>query len=235
MSKKILAALFFSLGVLSGTPLISLSQAEDSVASQVEALEAQKTKAREDYSQQKKDLDNQFKEKMKDLKDTPSDRVRRRELMQEMNKKDRELFKAYKINMMSLEEAKQNLIHPQSAEERRKEQMAPPAAPQMAVPINDLNLKLQQQNQGGLAIPPNTAPTDSSTPPNILNPNNITYNPNPYNPGNPTPVQQDGIIDFSNIKPPSEIPTLPSANPQQSKMSSKDKGIGVSHTQTLHP
>ena len=91
----------------------SRSQSVDpEAAGQVQKLSQQSQKLLDEYKTKKKALEAQLQEKLKTLTNSPADRLRRRQWMEETNQRLRQLQEDFNVEIDSLQEAKNKLIHP---------------------------------------------------------------------------------------------------------------------------
>ena len=113
MKKFVLAILvlggffFFSLSFSWGQSVDT-----ESAAGQIQKLSQQNQKLMEDYKTKKEGLEAELQQKLKTLANSPADRLRRRQWMEETNQKLRQLQEDFNVEIDSLQEAKNKLIYP---------------------------------------------------------------------------------------------------------------------------
>lgn len=83
-------------------------------ANQLQKLSQQSQKLIEEYKIKKKNFEAELQQKSKTLTNSPADRLRRRQWMEETNQKLRQLQEDFNLEMDSLQEAKSKLVHPES-------------------------------------------------------------------------------------------------------------------------
>ena len=112
-------------------------------AGQVQKLSQQSQKLLEEYKTKKKALEADLQEKLKTLTNSPADRLRRRQWMQETNQKLRQQQEDFNVEIDSLQEAKNKLIHPGVEGEA-----SVPAAPRpRAISDEELKEKIRKQDE----------------------------------------------------------------------------------------
>ena len=113
MIKRFILIVLISEGFFSFPLNLSWSESiEPQAADQIQKLSQQSQKLREEYKTKKKALEAQLQQELKTLTDSPSGRLRRRQWMQETNERLRQLQEDFNLEMDSLQEAKNKLIHP---------------------------------------------------------------------------------------------------------------------------
>ena len=92
----------------------SWSQSVDTQAAQVQKLSQQSHKLIGEYKADKKNIEAELQQKLKTLTNSPADRLRRRQWVQETNQKFEILQQEFTLQMDTIEAAKNKLIHPES-------------------------------------------------------------------------------------------------------------------------
>jgi len=188
----------------------SWSQSVDTqAAGQVQKLSQQSQKFIYEYKTMKKNIEAELRQELKTLTNSPADRLRRRQWVEETNQKIRLLQEEFTLEMDSIGEAKNKLIHPGSDGSAFVRSAPRPRA------ISDEELKekirrqdelLRQEDHGWNRIPQETLPVDHNTTEN-----------NPQ-----APAVSDENFSHENT-PPVLFPPAPSAD----KESSKKNGVNT--------
>ncbi len=118
MSQKyFLYILFLVIGLClySGRTWAQSTNTNMDVGQQAQKLAEQEKKLIWDYKRQRVQLEAQLQQKLRPLTQSPADRARRRQLMEEANQKLSQLQESFKVNMDSIKAAESNLIPPQTS------------------------------------------------------------------------------------------------------------------------
>lgn len=123
----------------------SWSQSVDTQAAQVQKLSQQSRKFIDEYKTKKKNIEAELQQKLKTLTNSPPDRLRRRQWVQESNQKLRLLQQEFTLQMDTLEEAKSKLIHPGA--EFEGPAVVRPAPRPRAISDEELKARINQQDE----------------------------------------------------------------------------------------
>ena len=116
MSKKNFIAVLFLMIGLALSSKVSIAQSPDApvdIGQQAQQLAQQEKKVIEDYKRQKTRIEGQLQQKIRSLTTSPADRARRTQWMEDVSQKILELQESFKVEMDSIKEAENNLIHSQ--------------------------------------------------------------------------------------------------------------------------
>ncbi len=196
----------------------SWSQSVDTqAAGQVQKLSQQSQKFIDEYKMKKKNIEAELQQKLRTLTNSPADRLHRRQLVGEINQKLRLLQEEFTLEMDSIGEAKNKLIHPGSDGSAFVRSAPRPRA------ISDEELKAKINQQDELFRQEKERWNPMSREPFPVDPNAVENNPQPASPqpagltgaGGP-PVVSDG--NSSNKSAPKVLfPPAPPADKESSQ------------------
>ena len=148
MIKSFVLAVLLLAGIFLFPLNFSWSQSVDpEAAEQIQKLSQQSQKLMDEYKAKKKDRETELQQKLKALTNSPADRLRRRQWMEETNQKLRQLQEDFNLEMNSIEEVKDKLTHPRAESDDSAVVPVPVAPKPRAISDEELKEKIKEQDE----------------------------------------------------------------------------------------